>query len=376
VRLTFIIHSLTLCSGLERSLSKLANYWVEKGWEITIVKFIDDKGQNFFYLDPRIVHSHVDFFLKPSNPIQRLAFIFKRHLNLRQAVKDSKPDLVISSGTYPIIRTLISIVGLQIPVIIREAIDVRRNPITKQMKLARRLIYPLASSLVALNQDVMTYYEKILKSKVRLIPNSALLPSGSESDFNKKELNKPTKVLMALGRLSEEKGFDLLLNAFASIAPKFPDWDLVIWGEGDYRSSLEELRKHLKLEDRVQFPGSTKDPSKEMQQADLFIFPSKYEGFPNVLCEAMACGLPVISFDCPSGPRDIIQDGVDGILVPPEDVPALTREMERLMSDESERHRLAEKAPEVAQRFSQERIMGMWEDLIFELTGKNVSQKA
>jgi glycosyltransferase involved in cell wall biosynthesis len=174
--------------------------------------------------------------------------------------------------------------------------------------------------------------------------------------------------LITMGRLViSEKGQDILLRAFSQIAHEFPDWGLTIIGEGPDRKRLEAQVKALGLSAQVYFAGNLRPPFEVIAAADLFVFPSRYEAFGMALAEAMACGLPVISFDCPSGPGDIIRPGVDGLLIPSGDIPALAKAMCQLMSDSKIRMRMALRAPEVCNRFGFDRIINQWLNIIDEV---------
>ena len=174
-----------------------------------------------------------------------------------------------------------------------------------------------------------------------------------------------------MGRLVREKGFDLLLKAFSTVKKSYPEWSLTILGEGSLRSELECLSQSLDIVNSVHFLGRVKNPYEYLQQADIFVMSSRFEGFPNALCEAMACGLPVISTDCPSGPPEIIRDGVDGILVKNENVEALTEAMSHLISDEKQRQKLGNAAKAITQRFNLDNIMDVWNKLLKEITLEN-----
>jgi glycosyltransferase involved in cell wall biosynthesis len=164
--------------------------------------------------------------------------------------------------------------------------------------------------------------------------------------------------------LEPEKGFDLLLRAFTQCAEAHQDWTLDIFGEGSERARLLALANELRVADRVRLPGAVKDPEKMLRQADFFVLSSRYEGFPMALLEAMACGLPVVSFDCHSGPREMIQNGVNGLLVPPNDVNALAKAMAHLMGNADERKRLGERATAVSEKFSLAKVTQMWRSLL------------
>jgi glycosyltransferase involved in cell wall biosynthesis len=171
-----------------------------------------------------------------------------------------------------------------------------------------------------------------------------------------------------MGRLGEEKGFDLLIEAFALLRHRFPQLSLVILGEGSGRSELERLIAARGLQSAVYMPGTVEQPHAILQQAGIFVLPSRFEGFPNALCEAMACGLPVVAADCRCGPREIIRNDVDGLLVPVGDIEALAGAMQRLMLDRSLQERLAAQAPSVVDRFSMARVTALWDQVLNDVT--------
>jgi glycosyltransferase involved in cell wall biosynthesis len=196
---------------------------------------------------------------------------------------------------------------------------------------------------------------------VIVIPNAAPTWADRVPSY---EGSIPSRRIVAVGRLSEEKGFHALIEAFRLVAPQYPDWTLTIFGEGDERGRLERLVQQSQLAARVHLPGWTEDVKGALLSGELFVLPSRYEGFPNALLEAMAVGLPCISFDCDSGPREIIRHGMDGLLVPAGDVRQLAEALASLMGDPSLRQKLGSEARNVVTRFSREAIYGQWDQLL------------
>ena len=173
--------------------------------------------------------------------------------------------------------------------------------------------------------------------------------------------------VVAAGRLVPQKGFDVLLRAFARVDA--PDWDLVIFGEGPERARLEALRASLGLHDRVRLAGTSDVLADELARSSLFVLASRFEGFPNVLCEAMAVGLPVIATRCPAGPEEIVRDGVDGRLVGVDDVAGLARAMQELMTSPDTRARMSAASREVSERYGLARVVAEWDGVFDRVTG-------
>ena len=170
-----------------------------------------------------------------------------------------------------------------------------------------------------------------------------------------------------MGRLTEQKGFDRLLRAYATIAASHPQWRLRIIGDGPLRNDLEELTRELGISAIVEFTGMVKQPDRLLRHADMFVMASRFEGFPYAALEAMANGLPVVYSDCPSGPREIVRHGIDGMLAPDGDETALASAMEKLMNDSALRAQMARAAVKVLDRFGLARTIDQWETLFDEI---------
>jgi glycosyltransferase involved in cell wall biosynthesis len=205
-----------------------------------------------------------------------------------------------------------------------------------------------------MTKGALDYFSPEVLRHGRVIPNAINLPAGWEN-------RRGNKMLTAVGRLTRQKGFDLLLEAFARIAKTHPDWKLVIWGEGEARLELEAQRDALGLSNRVEMPGLTPRPGLWLETADAFVLSSRYEGWGIVLLEAMAAGLPVVSFACDWGPTDMIANGEDGILVPNGDIAALADALSNLMADEALRARLAANAEANVRRYDAAHILSQWD---------------
>lgn len=361
MRVTMVIYSLGP-GGAERVLVNMANYWVCKGWEVCLFTLDNGRNSPFYALDPAVRHRPLGVAEESHTIGQRIRNNLHRVRTLRSAILESAPDAVISLMSETNVLTLLATVGLRIPVLVQEQIDPNRHAIGILWNLLRRWTYPWATHVVVLGERSLNYFPARVRRRARIIPNPVFIsPSRNTKPVTGRG---NTSTIIAMGRLVPQKGFDLLLQAFACVAPRHPGWFLKIWGEGPLRAELEALVGKLGLEDHVCLPGLTKEAHEQFRQADIFVLSSRYEGFPVVLCEAMACGLPSISFNCPSGPEQIISSGVNGILVASGDVDKLAVAMDMLMNDGGTRRRLAVRAPEIMDRFGIANIMGMWEELI------------
>lgn len=200
---------------------------------------------------------------------------------------------------------------------------------------------------------------------IEVIPNAAMHVSDAYSDVMNKRV-------IAVGRLDYQKGFDRLFQAWQLVrhTGKFTDWKLDIFGQGEWREMLQQMIDKAELQDSVRLNRPTKQIGEEYVKSDMLVMSSNYEGFPMVMIEAMACGLPVVSFDYKCGPKDIIQPGINGLLVPNGDIQALADAMMKVMEDEAYRKMLSLNARKVVDTYSEQAVMSQWIRLFTSITAK------
>ena len=358
-RLLLATGSLT-AGGAERVCSEMANWWCGQGRHVAVMT-TENAYPDHYSLARGVRRITFDWQLPRTRlhiPWQHV----KNKLTVRRAVLEFSPGAVISFMDTNNVRTLIALAGTGVPVIACERTDPRHHDIGLYWSFMRRVTYPLCSALVVQTEAVAASWARrvVPARKVAVIPNFVrTMPETEETGPLHDE-----PVILTVGRLGREKGHDLLIRAFAALGEVRTGWRLVILGEGKERKNLERLASSLGIQDSVLMPGVVPEPAHWLYKAPIFVLPSRYEGFPNALLEAMAAGCAVIAADCPSGPAEIVKNDHNGILVPTEDVPALCAAMKRLILAKDLRDHLGRNAAHVSSTFSQHTIMQAWDSLV------------
>ena len=375
LKIVYCTPALYLAGGVERVLTLKANYFAEHfGYDITII-LTDGKGKPFAYpLSDKIkvVHLDINFeelwtcsFLKKIFVYLKKQRIFKRRLT--EELMRIRPDITVS-----LLRREINFINgikdgskkigeLHVNRANYRNFEANDTNVIKRI-FERFWMKNLVSHLKRLDRFVVLTHEDGASwselPKVEVIPDPLSFSPQVQSSLSSKRI-------IAAGRYVYQKGFDLLLHAWASVEKRCPDWELVIFGAGD-RTPYERLSSELLLQ-RCSLNGPTADIEKEYLNSSLFAFSSRFEGFGMVLIEAMACGLPVVSFACPCGPKDIITDGIDGILVENGKVSQLAEKIIYMIEHPEERTRMGANAVRKSERYKIDRLAKDWQQLFESL---------
>ena len=366
-KILFMVSSMH-SGGAERVATNLSNDWALAGHQVTLVVTYSRRGECFYPLSAAVELK----FLADETLTKRFRgpSYLARFLALRRLVQQVRPDVLVSFLTNVNVAAVLAARGTQVPVLVCERTYPPQLPVSGLWSWLRRWTYPLAARVTMLTSEGLDWLKReIPRAHGVVMPNPVPYPLPVTTPELQPSAVIPgeRKVLLAVGRMSEEKGFARLIEAFSALVRSHPQWDLVILGDGPLRPALAQQIQATGLGGRVLMPGRAGNVGVWYERADLYVMSSRVEGFPNTLGEAMAHGCAAVSFDCDTGPRDLIRHEVDGLLVPPGDVAALARALGRLMQDDALRAQMAARALEVRSRYSMQRVLEQW-DTLFRTT--------
>lgn len=353
--------------GAERVAATLCNVWVARGDRVTLVATYSKPCQSFYPLDSRV--NFVSLAALPGirglGPIRDLS----RFLALRRLIGSEAPDVLLSFLTVINVATIIASRGLNLPLVVTEHTYPPSLRERWAIEYLRRLLYPLASGVVMLTSEGRDWVNReIPRASTYVVPNPIEfpLPVGDPTIEVDRLVPGTASVLMSAGRFDAGKQFHHLIEAFAPLHERHPDWMLVIFGDGPERPKLERLIRALGLDGAVLLPGRAGNLGEWFARAELFALTSRWEGFSMVIAEALSYGCPAVSYDCDVGPRDMIEHGRNGLLVPPDEgVQGLIAAIGGLMDDDARRSSMASVANGVLRQFSVDAVAGRW-DVVFE----------
>lgn len=343
--------------GAERVVSLIAAALVRGGDEVTVVSF-DRPADPVFHAFPVGVPL-VRLGLPPGAAPGPL-LVARRVVALRGALSELRPDVVVSFLTKINVVALLASLGRRHRLIVSERNNPRAQPASRGWGMMLRALLPRADAIVMQTRASLSLLDARARRRALVIANPMAAPARER---------RPGRTIVGVGRLDRQKGFDLLIDAFARLAPAHPDWKLVIWGEGPERAALEARIAALGLGECATLPGNSAVPGGWLDQVGVFALSSRYEGMPNVLGEAMAAGVPAAAFACAFGPDEMIVSGETGLLVPAGDVAGLAAALEMLVADAALRERLGAAAQAASARYAPTAITAEWRALIDSLLG-------
>lgn len=356
MRISFVILDITRCYGTERTTTLLANKFVEQGHEVSILSVFKEKDRPGFSLNDKVM---VDYLIQePYTHKKSVLFIGKQYIKaiiaLRKHYQHNPQDVIIGQAFLVCFFLWISGYARQAFACEHYKYGLYNRPI----RTFRNWMYRHFKKVITLTDCYAKEYE-YHGVKTKVIPN--MLPFSIVDNIH----TNNTKKIISAGRLQPEKGYDLLLQALKPVFTKYPDWSIDIYGEGNDRAMLEKLRDDLGLLPNVRFLGFSSNIHKAYLEASFYVMSSRHEGFPMVLLEAIACGLPVVSFDCPSGPAALLKDEA-GLLVEPENIPALSDAIIRMIEHPELREAYAKKGLQVALGYTPDAIYRKWQALFIK----------
>lgn len=359
-RIAFYISTLQM-GGAERVISNLANGFCEDGYEVYMITENPDRRESY------PLHPEVERIMLPKpDKKSRLSNAIERIINVRKIVKKLRICMLVSFIGKANIRAILAtrFTNTKCIVSVRSA-PAREYP-TGMMRLLAKFLFRFAEGIVFQTEEAREFFAPAVRKK------AVVLMSPLHPDFIRPRYEgKRRHEIVTVGRLHSVKNHEMLIRAFAALAADYPDYTLKLYGDGERKEKLTELIAGTGLNDRVILAGNCSHVADAVWDAEIFVLSSNVEGMPNALLEAMALGLACISTDCPcGGPRAVIRDGENGLLVPVGDTAALTQAIRRILDDPKLEEQLGVNASAIRQDLAPEKVNQMWMDYITRVCRK------
>lgn len=356
IHIAMLIGSLTR-GGAERVMANLANHFSERGHLVTMVT--QYQVENEYPLNPKVKRVISDITGEETSSSRILNFI-RRFRKLRGIWKRERPDVILSFIGKNNMMAILTSRFLGIPV----AVSVRAEPgeeyYTSWMRAAARHLFAIADGVILQTHQCFAFFPEKVRKKAVILRNPV-----SDSFFRDRYEGEREKLIVAVGRIDENKNHELLIRAFSGIAEEFPDYRLTIYGDGECRDKLKNLVKELGLQNQISLPGGTANVAEEIYKARVFVLCSNTEGVPNTLIEAMLMGLTVISTDCPcGGPAELIEHGVNGLLTPVGDIEKMKEYLKQVLREPRLADTLGENASQIREIYKTETVYRSWESYL------------
>ncbi|MEL5896307.1 glycosyltransferase family 4 protein [Bacteroides sp. GD17] len=377
MKILYVYKSIALLAGMERVLTDKMNYLADQlGYDIYLITYEQGVNPLSYPLSPRIKYKDLGvlFYTKSRYSFPKRFWIYRKMRNdfrqkFYEEVRRINPDIIISTNySFQILDLIIRAPGNSKHLL--EA-HIAKSALLKSADFASFSPFKVATYfydwymvhhikkfdiLVTLTEQDRKKWENTIQTVA--IPNVLTLYPADAAELT-------NKYLISAGRYDDQKGYDLLIQAWNLVAPKHPDWQMHIYGDGPLKSSLQSMIEKYGLASSFILNPATPDIYDKYFEHSIYVMSSRFEGFGLVLIEAMSCGLPCISFDCPSGPSEIIKNGEDGILVENGNIEKLSEAICCLIEDEQKRKQMGAKARKNILRYSKENIMQQW-DILFK----------
>jgi len=366
VQIAFFIYSLS-GGGAERVTVHMADFWSKKGHEVTIFTMASTENNRYQLPKPiELISLKIDG--KSKGLLTAVWNNIRRIRVLREEVRKRNPDIIISMMPHANVMTGLACIGLDTACIGSERNFPGIDYTGTLWGLLRRFCYRFIDTVVTQTEVGKEWIlENTNALRVVAIPNPIVLPLPINEPVIAPPSQTNRKYIIGVGRLTKQKQFHHLIQVFANISGDFENWDLIIIGEGEDKTKLHHLSTQLSVQDRVKLPGRVGNIADWYLAAQLFVMTSETEGFPNALIEAMAHGVAVVSYDCPTGPREIIKPEVNGLLVEANDKIELEKQIRRLIKHDQKRKDLTKASKQISDTLNIDNIMSRWDKVITDI---------